>query len=157
MYNALFPIEEVSPYFNSLEFMRLNTTHNGPEFDKDNQDLFTLLRNYLTITDGWNVISNYQRNKDGRVAYLALRSHYEGESFNDLIKSRANIMMSQTFYKGDTEKFNWEKYVTVNLEAHHMFSDAKEPLPETIKNSKKPVLYLKSSYNQSLILLVGFL
>ncbi len=56
MYNTLFPIEEASPYVNSLEFMRLNTTHDGPEFDKDNQDLFTLLRNYLTGNDGWNVI-----------------------------------------------------------------------------------------------------
>ena len=51
---------------------------------------------------------------------------------NTLMTS-ANIMMSQTFYKCDTTKFNWEKYVTVHLEAHQMFSDAKEPLPETIK------------------------
>ena len=127
------PIEEASPDVYNPEFMKLNTTHTGPEFQKDNQDLFTLIRHYLTGTDGWNVISRYQRMKDGHGAYLALRAHYEGESFNDLLKSRANLMMSRTFYKGDTTKFTWEKYVTVHLEAHRMFHDAKEPLAETIK------------------------
>ena len=29
------PIEEASPDVNSFEFMRLNTTHEGPEFDRD--------------------------------------------------------------------------------------------------------------------------
>ena len=127
------PIEEASPDVYNPEFMKLNATHIGPEFQKDNNDLFTLIRHYLTGTDGWNVVSRYQRMKDGRGAYLALRSHYEGESFNDLLKSRANLMMSRTFYRGDTTKFTWEKYVSVHLEAHRMFFDAKEPLADTIK------------------------
>ena len=127
------PIEDQSPDVNSLEFMKKNTTHQGPEYDKDNQDLFTLLRSYLTGTDGWNVISSHQRTKDGRAAYLALRAHYEGSSFHDLIKSRANVMMSRTFYRGDTTKFNWEKFVSIHLEAHRMFEDVGEPLSESIK------------------------
>ena len=127
------PVEDQSPDVNSLEFMKENTTHAGPEFEKDNQDLFTLLRSYLTGTDGWNVISSYQRKKDGRAAYLALRSHYEGSSFHDLIKSKANIMMTKTFYRGDTTKFTWEKFVSIHLEAHRMFADVGEPLTESIK------------------------
>ena len=126
-------IEDSSPNVNSLDFMRLNTTHTGPDFNKDNQDLFTLLRNFLTGTDGWNVISKFQRNKDGRSAYLALRAHYEGASFHDLIKSRANNMMLRTFYKGDTTKFTLEKFVSIHLEAHRMFEDVGEPLSESIK------------------------
>lgn len=127
------PIEDPSPDVNSLDFMRLNTTHQGPEFEKDNQDLFTLLRHYLTGTDGWNVISRYSRNRNGRNAFLALRAHYEGDSFNDLLKSRASIMMARTFYRGDNVKFKWENYVTIHLEAHEMFFDAKDPLGESIK------------------------
>ena len=113
--------------------MKENTTHSGPEYEKDNQDLFTLLRSYLTGTDGWNVISSHQRTKDGRAAYLALRSHYEGSSFHDLIKSKANIMMTRTFYRGDPTKFTWEKFVSIHLEAHRMFEDVGEPLTESIK------------------------
>ena len=123
-------IEEASPNVNSLEFMRLNTTHEGPEFQKDNHDLFTLIRNYLTGTDGWNVISRFNRARDGRGAYIALRAHYEGASYHDLNKSRANIMMSRTFYRGDTTKFDWQKYITIHLEAHRLFYSAGEPLPE---------------------------
>ena len=129
----LVPIEDQSPDVNSLEFMKENTTHSGPEYEKDNQDLFTLLQSYLTGTDGWNVISSHQRTKDGRAAYLALRSHYEGSSFHDLIKSKANIMMTRTFYRGDTTKFTWEKFVLIHLEAHRMFEDVGEPLTESIK------------------------
>ena len=45
-------IEDPSPDVNSLDFMRLNTTHLGPEFSKDNQGLFNLLRSFLTGPDG---------------------------------------------------------------------------------------------------------
>ena len=126
-------IEDANPDVNSLDFMRLNATHFGPEFDKDNQGLFTLLRNFLTGTDGWNIIAKFQRNKDGRNAYLALREHYEGASFHDLIRSRANNLMLRTFYRGDTTKFNWERFVAIHLEAHQMFDNIKEPLPDSIK------------------------
>ena len=127
------PIEDQSPDVNSLEFMKKNTTHQGPEYEKDNQDLFTLLRSYLTGTDGWNVISSHQKTKNGRAAFLALKAHYEGASFHDLIKSKANILMSRTFYRGDNPKFNWEKFVSIHLEAHRMFEDVGEPLSESIK------------------------
>ena len=126
-------IEDAHPHVNSLDFMRLNATHFGSEFDKDNQGLYTLLRNFLTGTDGWNIIANFQRNKDGRNAYLALRAHYEGASFHDLIRSRANNLMLHTFYRGDTTKLNWERFVAIHFEAHQMFDNIKEPLPDSIK------------------------
>ena len=126
-------IEDPSPNINSLEFMRLNTTHFGPEYDKDNQDLYNLLRSYLTGTPGWNIISKYQRSKNGRDAYLALREHYEGSSFHDLKKSKANNMMLKTFYRGDTLKFKWQNFVDIHLEAHRLFYEAGEELSDTIK------------------------
>ena len=91
-----------------------------------------------TGTDGWNVISSHQRTKDGRAAFLSLRSHYEGALFHDLIKLRAIVMMSRKFYRGDTTKFIWEKFVSIHLEAHRMFEDVGEPLSESIK-----ILYFK--------------
>ena len=127
------PIEDQSPDVNSLEFMKKNTTHPGPEYEKDTQDLFTLLCSYLTGTDGWNLISSHQRTKDGRAAFLSLRSHYEGASFHDLIKSRANLIISRTLYRGDTTKFTWEKFVSIHLEAHRMFEDVGELLSDSIK------------------------
>ena len=39
----------------------------------------------------------------------------------------------RTFYRGDTTRFTWEKYVSIHLEAHRLFDDAKEPLSDTIK------------------------
>ena len=132
-------IEDPSPDVNSLEFMRLNTTHSGPEYAKDNHDLYTLLRHFLTGTPGWNVIAKYKRANDGRRAYHALRAHYEGKSFFDSIKSKANQNMTKTFYRGDTPKFSWEKFVEIHLEAHRMFEDVGEPLTDSMK-----ILHFKS-------------
>ena len=75
--NPGLPIEEPLPDVNSIEFMRENTTLKGTDFQYDNQSLYTILRHYLSSTPGWNVISKYANQNDGRKAYKSLRSHYE--------------------------------------------------------------------------------
>ena len=99
---------------------------------------FTILRFYLTHTTGWNVISKFSKEKNGRKAFKALRERYEGSSYHDLIKTQANAMMMKTFYRGDTMKFNWERFISIHLEAHRMFEDINEPLTESMK-----ILFLK--------------
>ena len=72
-------------------------------------------------------------NGNGQTAYLALWAHYVGAFFHDLIKSKANPMISKTFYRGDTQKFNWEEFVTIHLAAHCVIQDVGEPSTESIK------------------------
>ena len=136
--NPGLPIEEPLPDVNSIEFMRENTTLKGTDFQYDNQSLYTILRHYLSSTPGWNVISKYANQNDGRKAYKSLRSHYEGASYFDLMKTKASSMMMKTFYRGDTLKFSWEKYVAIHLEAHRMFDNIKEPITDSMK-----ILYIK--------------
>ena len=54
------------------ELIKKNATLRDAEFKQDNDILFTILRHYLTGTNGWNVISKFSHDKDGRGAYLAL-------------------------------------------------------------------------------------
>jgi len=136
--NPLQPIEEAVPDVNSIEFMRDNTTLRGTDYKVDNGNLFVILRHYLTSTPGWNVIAKYTNENDGRKAFKSLRAHYEGASYFDLMKTKANSMMMKTFYRGDTHKFSWEKFVALHLEAHRMFDDIGEALPESLK-----ILYFK--------------
>lgn len=54
------------------------------------------------------------------------------------MKAKANTLMMKTFYRGETLKFNWDKFVAVHLEAHRLFRDIGEPLNESLKT-----LYIK--------------
>ena len=136
--NIVVPVEDPTPDVNSIEFMMNNTSLSGNDFDSDNHALFTILRHYLTNTPGWNVIAKFAREEDGRGAFSALRKHYEGASYHEAMKTRANAMMMRTFYRGGASKFTWEKFVSIHLEAHRMFSDIGEPLSDSLK-----ILYLK--------------
>jgi len=132
-------VEEADPEVFSNEYMTKNATLTGPEFNQDNEVLYTILRHYLTGTAGWNIISKFSRNKDGRGAYLALRNRYESPAYNDALKTQANNTITTTFYKGDNTKFNWEKFVALHMEAHRKFEEINEPLPESMK-----ILHLKT-------------
>ena len=132
------PVEDPIPDVYSIEFMMNNTSLNGNDYDSDNHTLFTILRHYLTNTPGWNVIAKFAREEDGRAAFKALRKHYEGASYHEAMKTRANAMMMRTFYRGGPSKFTWEKFIGIHLEAHRMFDDIGEPLTDSLK-----ILYLK--------------
>ena len=132
-------MEDEDPQIFSNEFMLKNATLSGPDFNQDNEVLYTILRHYLTGTAGWNIISKFSRNKDGRGAYLALRNRYESPAYNDALKTQANSTLTTTFYKGDNTKFNWEKFVALHMEAHRKFEEINEPLPESMK-----ILHLKT-------------
>lgn len=134
------PTEEAVPDIFSKAFMKNNTSLRGIDFNADNQSLYTILRHYLTDTPGWNIISKFANENHGRKAYMALRKHYEGSSYHDLMKSQASAMLMKTFFRGDTLKFPWEKFLGVHLEAHRIFEDIGEPLTESLK-----IMYLKTA------------
>ena len=134
------PIEESEPDIFSKSFMKENTSFRGIEFKTDNQSLYIILRYYLTDTPAWNIISKYSNENDGRKSYLALRKHYEGASYYDLMKSQASSMLLKTFFRGDTQKFPWERFIAIHLEAHRIFEDINEPLTESMK-----IMYLKTA------------
>ena len=56
-------MEDTSTDVNSIDFIRPNASHSGPEYFKDNQDFYDLLRN-----EGCNTISNHQRGRNGQAA-----------------------------------------------------------------------------------------
>ena len=59
--------------------------------------------------------------KDGRNAYIALKAHYQGSSYHELMKTQATTMMTKTYYHGDRAPFNREDYVATHVEAHELF------------------------------------
>ena len=126
-------IEDARPNVQSDEFIKANATLSGAEYNQDNKILYTILQLHLTDTSGWNVISRFAKEKDGRSAYLALRSRYESPAYKDSEKARATQILSQSLYKGDNLKHTWEKYIANHLEGHRIYEGVYEPISEPMK------------------------
>ena len=101
-----------------------NVTHFGRSFKKDNKAVWSRLRNLLINTNPYTHISNFHTSSNGRAAWLALRSIYEGEDFKQRNQEKAFSQLSETFYKGETSRFSFEKYVFIHKQAHKLLLDS---------------------------------
>ena len=68
-------IEVSEPDVNSNEVLVENTTLFGPDFTRDNYNVFTILRFIMTSTPGWNVIFKNVTHRNDRQAYMGLKAH----------------------------------------------------------------------------------
>ena len=102
---------------------RTMTTHFGRAFKEDNKAVWDLLKSNLIGEPAYNHISNFNNSNNGRGAWKALVGFYEGEDFKERLRESAFARLSTTFYKGESNRFNFEKYVQVHKEAHKMLED----------------------------------
>ena len=77
----------------------------------------------LIVLSPFNHISRFDVRSDDRQAWLALRQFYEGEDFIETTRESAFARPTSTFYKGETSKFNFEKYINAQKTAHKISED----------------------------------
>jgi hypothetical protein len=121
--NALLSEVDFIDLDDSDEYIRL-VTHFGQPFKADNAQVWNKLRNCLINTPPYNHIASFHTTKNGRGAWLALKEFYEGEDFQQRNRDRAFAKLNTTFYKGETNRFSFEKYVNIHKEAHKLLEDA---------------------------------
>ena len=63
--------------------------HFGNAFKTDNKKLWSILEANLVNSDPYNHIAEFSIRKDGRAAWIALKSHFEGEDYVQKIRSNA--------------------------------------------------------------------
>ena len=107
-----------------VDYYRTHAVLFGPQFKADNKSLWTKLKKLLLGTDCYNHISDFSDKKDGRGAWQALTSVFEGPNFKARLRELAFTRLNNTFYKGETANFNFEKYVTIHKKAHTMLQQA---------------------------------
>jgi hypothetical protein len=90
-----------------------------PTFITDRTRVWELLSTVTRDLDYcWTYVRPAQRTRDGRMAYLALKTHYLGQNYVDQMASAAETKLANTFYNGETRNFPFEKYVRVHVEQH---------------------------------------
>ena len=61
--------------------------------------------------------------KVGRKAWIALKSHYEGEDYVQQICEEAMSSLKTVHYYSETRTFKWENYVSAHIKAHKQLLD----------------------------------
>jgi hypothetical protein len=105
------------------EIFTTQTTHFGRSFKADNKTVWEHLKNLNIGHPPYNHISRFNSSANGRGAWIALKTFYEGEDFQERMRESAFTKLTNTFYKGETSRFSFEKYVEVHKSAHKMLED----------------------------------
>ena len=104
---------------------RTEATQFGPSYKLDNRVLWNKLKKLLVGTTSYNYISTHDKTKNGRKAWKSLIAQFEGSDFRERQRELAFSKPTNTWYKGETNKFSFEKYVNIHTECHKMREDAK--------------------------------
>lgn len=99
------------------------TTHFGRAYKVDNKAVWDTLKSNLLGRPPYNHVSRYDTSSDGRSAWETLRSFYEGVDFQERMRETAFAKLTSTFYKGESHRFSFEKYIEVHKTAHKMLED----------------------------------
>jgi hypothetical protein len=76
----------------------------GPSSEIDNNLVFDSLKSYVLGGPHWTWIQNFEKKRDGIVAWLALQAHFDGPSNHIHLKASAHASIRRAKYKG-SKKF----------------------------------------------------
>ena len=132
--------------------------HFGDSYKLDNKAVWNKLHTSLVDQPAYNHINTYAARKNGRGAWLSLIIFYEGEDFRQRLRETAFTKLQTTFYRGETNRFSFEKYINIYKECHKMLRDAgfnngagldQESMITYFRNGIKPDAGLEVSISNS--------
>ena len=85
-------------------------------FITDNKHVWDILQKLCKEHTCWTVLCPWQQTKDGRNAYLYEYNHYIGPSKVDNMAGEGEKNLTMVQYKGETKRWNFDKYVRVNID-----------------------------------------
>ena len=116
-------------------------SHNHPLFREDNASVYYLLEEATRSTGYAASIKPFQREKNGRAAWLAIVGQYAGEDkWRALIKTSEDMIHNRR-WKGSTT-FSLEKFIGQHRAAFVSLSQCAEHVPYQLPNELSRVTYL---------------
>jgi len=91
--------DEEEVFATEQEMMIATAPLEGDQFDIDNERVFGVIKHLILERPAWAYITDgINRSKDGRAAWIALCSHYEGESFLHKQKEEAYKTIRKNYF-----------------------------------------------------------
>jgi hypothetical protein len=72
------------------EEMLMRGPHTGMYYELDNREIWQMIRHVTHGGPGWSWVQGHQRTSNGRQAYLAIKTHYLGESYSTRVRAAAD-------------------------------------------------------------------
>jgi hypothetical protein len=111
-----------------------NAALHGPQFDKDNERVYGIIKQFILEGLVWSFITHdIDRAAHGRAAWLALTAHYEEESFLTKQKEEAYAAIDAVHYKGEKMTFTFEHLINILTKAYNDLQRFGEPVLEAKK------------------------
>lgn len=104
----------------------------GP-YIEDNKRLYDLLKPLIIKGPGWPFIQPFNRARDGRGAYMALKAQAEGRSAIATRKAQAYALIATAKYTGKSKAYSIDQYVARHQKAHNELLELQEPVAEAKK------------------------
>ena len=117
----LFEVEVID--MGDVELLKTNTTHHGPQYKDDNSKVWMLLKKSLLGNQPYHHIDEYEKTRDGRGAWLALKAYYEGEDFVNRTTQECLTKLRSLHYRGETPRFGFEQFVEAQKECYKRLRD----------------------------------
>ena len=106
----------------------------GPAYRADNKRFFDLLKPLVVNGSAWPFIQNFAKGggKNGRKAFLAIKSQAEGQAATTTRKAKAYAMIATAKYTGKG-RYTFDQYVARHQKAHNELLALNEGVAETKK------------------------
>ena len=100
----------------------------GSAFKSDNGDVFSLLLQHTENTEGYNIISNNEKKRNGRKAWNELCLHFEGSTYKERVAQEAGTTLKNSCYSGPRRNFTFGDYYTLHSTAQTKLLRAGKPM-----------------------------
>jgi len=97
--------------------------HFGPHYKRDNAKVWQLLKKSLLGSQPYHHIDQCARQENGRRAWEALRSYYEGQDYVNKTIQECLTKVRTMYYRGETPRFNFEKFIDKQKECYKRLRD----------------------------------
>jgi len=120
--------------YDSIDDNLMNTMLlTGPDVLHDNRQLYDHLKGWMQDGPAWSFMQAFNRSRDGRGAYLAVKAQAEGQAALMSRKAKAYASLAAARYTGRTKSFSFDSYIIKHQKAHNKLLMLEEPLTETKK------------------------
>jgi hypothetical protein len=128
------PVAAGTVFSSVHERLVLETPLSGHAYAEDNGKVWELLLQLVLDGPGWAYALPYEKKRDGRGAFKAMKAHYYmGSSALGRTKKEAYATLHNVRYTGDTKNWTFETYTNAHTASYALLSDHGEPVPESKK------------------------
>ena len=95
-------------------------TLSGAAYKHDNGDLYSLLIQHTEGSEGYAIVEDNEKRRNGRKAWKDMLKHFEGSTFKERTSQEAAGMLRNASYSGPRRNFTFGDYYFRHAKAHIM-------------------------------------